>query len=102
MDNSFEAPDQEAEHVPPTPKPVYQDEDLQILDDDPEILACWIAGQQVNGVDARILELRLLSQDTRTEDLRGAIDDAIEDCELHRTELVEFLAEGGTVTPRHL
>jgi len=102
MDNSFEAPHHEAEHAPPTPKPVVHYEDPQIVDEDPEILACWIAAQQVNGVEARILELRLLSQDTRTEDLRGAIDNAIEDCELHRTELVEFLAEGGTVAPRHL
>jgi hypothetical protein len=102
MDNAFEAPGQEAEHAPPTPKPVVHHEDPPLVDDDPEILACWIAAQQINGVEARILELRLLSQDARTEDLRGAIDDAIEDCELHRVELIEFLAEGGTVAPRHL
>ena len=102
MDNSFEAPDHEAEHAPPIPKPVFHHEDPQIVDEDPEVLACWIAAEQVNGVETRILELRVLSQDARTEDLRGAIDDAIEDCELHRIELVEFLAEGGTVAPRHL
>jgi hypothetical protein len=102
MDNSFEAPDQGAEDAPPTLKPGLHYEDPQIVDEDPEILACWIAAQQVNGVEARILELRLISQDTRTEDLRGAIDDAIEDCELHRVELAEFLAESSTVAPRHL
>ena len=101
MDNSFEAPDHEAEHAPPTAKPVFHYEDPQIVDEDSEVLACWIAAQQVNGVETRILELRLIAR-PRTEDLSGAIDDAIEDCERHRVELVEFLAEGGTGAPRHL
>ena len=100
MDRSFNASDDEAEHAAPKPTSVFQDKDPQTLDEDPEILACWIAAQQVNGVEARILELRLISQDTRTEDLRGAIDDAIEECELRRVELVEFLAEGGSVHSR--
>jgi hypothetical protein len=98
MENSFEARDQDAEHAPSTPTPVAHYEDPQIVDEDPEILACWIAAHQIDGVEARILELRLLSQDTRTEDLRSAIDDAIETCEVHRVELVEFLAEGGSAT----
>ena len=101
MDNSFEATDLDAEHAPPTPTPVTHYEDPLLVDEDPEILACWIAAQQINGVEARILELRLISQDTRTEDLRSVIDDAIEKCELHRVELVEFLAEG-QVAPHHL
>jgi hypothetical protein len=96
MDRSFNASEDEAEHAAPMPPSVFQAEDPQILDEDPEILACWVAAQQVNGVEARILELRLISQDMRTQDLRGAIDGAIEDCELHRGELVEFLAESGT------
>jgi hypothetical protein len=96
MDRSFNASDDEAEHAAPKPTSVFQTEDPRFLDEDPEILACWIAAQQVNGVEARILELRLMSQDVRTEDLRGAIDDAVEECELRRVELVEFLAEGGS------
>jgi len=96
MDSQFNAPDQEAEHAPPKPKFVFREEGPRILDEDPEILARWVAAQQFSGVEARILELRLISQGTRTEDLRGAIDGAIEDCELHRVKLFEFLA--ATVT----
>ena len=60
MDNSFEAPDQEAQHAPPIPRLVFDSEHPQIVDEDPEVLACWIAAQQVNGVETRILELRLI------------------------------------------
>jgi hypothetical protein len=92
MDSQFNAPDQEAEHGSPKPRFVFHGEGRQILDEYPEILARWIAAQQISCVEARILELRLISQDTQTEDLRGAIDGAIEDCDLHRVKLVEFLA----------
>jgi hypothetical protein len=92
MDSQFHSPDQEAERTPPKPRFVFGGEGRQILEEDPEILARWVAAQQVSGVEARILELRLISQDTRTEDLRSAIDGAIEDCDLHRVKLVAFLA----------
>jgi hypothetical protein len=92
MDSQFNAPDQEAERTPPKSRFVFHDEDLRQKCEDREILARWVAAQQISGVEARILELRLISQDTRTEDLRGAIDGAIEDCDLHRAKLAEFLA----------
>ena len=92
MASQFNAPDQEAERTPPKPRFVFHDEDLRQKCEDREILARWVAAQRISGVEARILELRLISQDTRTEDLRGAIDGAIEDCDLHRVKLAEFLA----------
>ena len=92
MDSQFHSPDQEAAHAPPSPKFVFHDENPRILDEDPEILARWVAAQQFSRAEARISELRLISQDTQADDLRGAIDGAIEDCELHRVKLSEFLA----------
>jgi len=60
-----------------------------VLDDeDPEIVALWAAAQELTGVETRIAALRLLRQYTRTEDLRSAIDDAIEECELRLAELL--------------
>ena len=92
MDSRFDTPYQEAEHAPPT---------LRILSDDPElqnlkVLARWTAAQEVSGVEARILELRLIRQETHTDDLRGTIDDAIEDCELHLVELVPSVLPAAT------
>jgi hypothetical protein len=99
MDSPFRTPRQEAEHLPPALSLVVDREDPESLDEDPEILACWIAVQQINGVEARILELRLISDETRTDDLRAAIDGAIEDCQQHRVELVEFLSESVSLLP---
>jgi len=87
LDRRFDTPYREADHAPPK---------LRILSDDPElqnlkVLERWAAAQKVSGVEARILELRLISQETHTDDLRGAIDDAIEDCELHLVELLPSL-----------
>ena len=76
MDSSLDTPHQEAEHAPPELSVVVQDED-------PEIVALWAAAQKVVGIETRIAGLRQIRQDTRTDDLRSAIDDAIEDCELH-------------------
>ena len=77
MNSRSDTPDKEAEHAP-----------LILLDDeDSEIRAHWIAAQESDDVEERILELRLISQDTQTDDLRGAIDGAIEDCEVHLGEL---------------
>ena len=83
MDSQFNASGQEAEQALPKRK---------VVREDPEILARWVTAQQVSGVEARILELRLIRRDTRTKDLRDAIDGAIEDCDLNRAKLVEFLA----------
>ena len=82
MDSSLDRPHQEAEqHAPPKLSVVVHDED-------PEITALWAAAQRVTRVETRIAALRLLRQDTRTDDLRTAIDDAIEDCELHLVGLL--------------
>jgi hypothetical protein len=99
MDSLFRTPHQEAEHLPPALSLVVDREDPEILDEDPEILACWIAVQQINGVEARILELRQINEETRTDDLRAAIDGAIEDCEQRRLELVAFLSESVSLLP---
>ena len=96
MESQFNAPDQESEHAPPKPGFVFPGEWPPILDEDPEIFARWVAAQQVSGVEARISELQLISRDTRTEDLRRTVDGAIDDCDLRRVKLVEFIA--ATVT----
>lgn len=97
MDSQFNASDQVAEQALPTREFVVHEEDPRTVDEDPEILARWVTAQQVSGVEARILELRLIRRHTRTKDLRDAIDGAIEDCDLNRTKLVEFLAATVTV-----
>lgn len=82
MDSSHETPHQEAEqHTSPTLSVVVHDED-------PEIVALWAAAQKVTRIETRIAALRLIRQYTRTDDLRGAIDDAIQDCELRLVELL--------------
>ena len=82
MDSSLDTPHQEAQqHTPPKLSVVVQDED-------PEIVALWAAAQEVTRVETRIAALRLLRHDTRTDDLRMAIDDAIDDCELHLVGLL--------------
>ena len=81
MDSSLDTPHQEAEHTPPELSVVVHDED-------PEIVELWAAAQKVMTVETRIAELRLIRQDTQTDDLRGAIDTAIEKCELRLVELL--------------
>jgi hypothetical protein len=81
MDSSRDTPPQEAEHASPALSVLVQDED-------PEIVALWAAAQQLTGRETRIAALRLLRQYTRTDDLRNAIDNAIEDCELHQVGLL--------------
>jgi len=81
MDGSFDTPHQEAEHTPPKLSVVVRDED-------PEVVALWAAAQEVMRIETRIAALRPIRHDTRTDDLRGAIDDAIQDCELRLVELL--------------
>jgi hypothetical protein len=82
MDSSLETPHQDAEHHTPPKLSVV------VHDEDPEIVALWAAAQKVMTVETRIAELRLIRQDTQTDDLRGAIDNAIEECELRLVELL--------------
>ena len=84
MDSSFDTPRQEAEHTSPKLSVVVRDED-------PEVVALWAAAQELTRVETRIAGLRLIRHDTRTDDLRSAIDDAIEECE---QRLVELLPQG--------
>ena len=81
MDSSFATPSQEAEHTPPKRSVVVRDED-------PELVALWAAAREVTRLETRIAALRPIRQDTRTNDLRGAIDEAIEECELRLVDLL--------------
>ena len=81
MDSSFDTPHQEAEHTPPKLSVVVRDED-------PEVVALWAAALEITRVETRIAGLRLIRHDTRTDDLRSAIDDAIEECEQRLVELL--------------
>ncbi len=68
-----------------------------VHDEDPEILALWAAALNADGYDvdvlpaermeARIAELQRIRGDTRSDDLRGTIQGAIEACELHLGKL---------------
>ena len=81
MDSSLDTPHQEAEHAPPKLSVVVHDED-------PEIVALWAAAQKVTRVETRIAALRLIRQYTRTDDLRTAIDEAIDECEQRLAKLL--------------
>jgi hypothetical protein len=78
MDSSRGTPHGEAEQQTPPKLSVV------VYDEEPEIVALWAAAQQLIGVETRVAALRLLRQYTRTDDLRGAIDEAIEECELRQ------------------
>ena len=67
-------PDQGAEHAPPMLRLVLDDEDA-------ELRADWAAAQEADRVEARLLELLLVSEYMETDDFLGMIDGAIEDCE---------------------
>ena len=66
--------DREAEPAPPRLRVVL---DLEV----PEIDDARAAAQEVDRVEARLLELLLVSEYLKTDDLLGVIDGAIEECE---------------------
>ena len=75
MDSPFDTtPDPQAEHAPPMLRLVLDDENPEIRD------ACATA-QEADRVEARLLELLLVSEHMDTDDFLGAIDAAIENCE---------------------
>jgi hypothetical protein len=91
LNTPSETPHHEVEHAPRRVRVVVHDED-------PEILAFWAAALIADGYDvdvvpadqrieARIAELQRIRGETRSEDLRGTIEGAIEDCELHLGKL---------------
>ena len=56
-----------------------------------EALTRWAAAQKshaIHRVEERLLELRLVSDKTRSDDLRATIDSAIKDGELRLAELL--------------
>ena len=84
MDSSFDTPHQEAER----PEARIVVGVVGVRDEDPEVVARWAAAQELTRVETRIAGLRLIRHDTRTDDLRSAIDDAIEECEQRLVELL--------------
>ena len=82
MDRPLDTPHQEAEHQTPPKLSVV------VHDEDPEIIALWAAAQKVTAIETRIAALRLIRQYTRTDDLRTAIDEAIEECGLRLVEVL--------------
>ena len=75
MDSPFDTtPDQEAERAPPMLRIVLDDEG-------PEIRDAWSAAQEADRVEARLLEVLVVSDYMETDDFLGAIDGAIEDSE---------------------
>ena len=81
MHSPFDTPpDQEGEHAPPMLRLVLDDENSEIRD-------AWTAAQEANHVEARLLELLLVSEYMETDEFLGMIDGAIEGCEERRGEL---------------
>ncbi len=81
MDSPFDTtPDQEAEHATPMLRLILDDED-------PEARDAWAAAQEADRVEARPLELLLVSEYLEADDLLAIIDGAIGDCEERRGEL---------------
>ena len=70
-------PEQEAELAPPLLRVVLHDED-------PEIRDVSAAVREGDRVEARLLELLLVSEYLEIDDFLGVIDGAIEDCEKRR------------------
>jgi hypothetical protein len=54
---------------------------LVLDDEDSEIREAWAAAQEADRVEARLLELLVVSEYMETDDFLGMIDDAIENCE---------------------
>ena len=73
-------PNRKAEHAPPTLRLVLDDENAEIRN-------AWAAAQEAIRVEARLLELLLVSEYMETDDFLGIIDSAIEDCEECRDNL---------------
>ena len=81
MDSPFDTPpDQVEEHARPMLRLVLDDEE-------PRIREGWAAAQEAERVEARLLELLVVSEYMETDDLLGVIDGAIEDCETRVGEL---------------
>lgn len=74
-------PDQEAEHERPALRLVLDEENA-------EIRAIWASAQEADRVEARLLELLVVSEYMTTEDFLGVINGAIDDCEERQDELV--------------
>ena len=72
-------PEQEAELAPPLLRVVFDDKD-------PEIRGVTASAQEGDRVEARLLELLLVSEYLEIDDFLGAIDGAIEDCGKRRGE----------------
>ena len=78
MHNPFDTtPGQEAELAPPLRRVVFDDED-------PEITGVRASAREGDRVEARLLELLLVSEYLELDDFLGVIDGAIEDCEKRR------------------
>ena len=89
MDSSFDTPHQEADA--PKLRIVLRDDRRGLRNEHFEALTRWVAGRkshEIHRVEERLLELRLISEETRSDDLRATIDSAIADGELHLAELL--------------
>ncbi len=90
MDSSFDTPQQEADASPKL-RIVLRDDRRGLRNEHFEALTRWVAAQKshaIRRVEERLLELRLISRKTSSDDLRATIDGAIEDGELHLAELL--------------
>jgi hypothetical protein len=90
MDSSFDTPDQEA-HASPKLRIVLRDDRRGLRNEHLDAVTRWVAAQkmhQIHGVEERLMELRLIGDETRSDDLRATIDAAIEDSELRLAELL--------------
>ena len=87
MDSSPDTPQQEADASPKL-RIVLRDDHQGLLDEHHEALTRWLAAQKIHGAEDRILELRLIRHQTRSDDLRATLDAEIEDSELHLAELL--------------
>ncbi len=90
MDSSFDTPQQEADASPKL-RIVLRDDRRGLRNEHFEALTRWAAAQKshaIHRVEERLLELRLVSDKTRSDDLRATIDSAIKDGELRLAELL--------------
>ncbi len=94
MDSSFDTPQQEADASPKL-RIVLRDDRRGLRNDHLEALTRWIAAKKFHE-EARILELRLLRDKTRSDDLRATIEGQIKDRELHLAELLSHVSPSAT------
>ena len=90
MDSSFDTPDQEADASPKL-RIVLRDDRRGLRNEHFEALTRWVTAQKshkIHRAEERLSELRLISDETRSDDLRATIDSAIKDGELHLAELL--------------